>query len=401
MRRKATPPSKPTLVAPGITWLPSGQYQARLKMSAEWTWVETFDTKQEAIDARAAKLLQRSAGSRRAPVTITVAELLDLWLAWRTGDLAPPSVERYTTSIGQLGAAFGPIAATRLGVGEIEEWISAQRLAGVGASTINNVVSPLSQAYDMALRRAMPGIVFNPVRIAKKAPVVREQRTAAKLVDVQTLIDALPDDRRIAGYLAWELGLRRAEICGLTMDCIGDKTVTVSRQWTKRPGRGYGFTDLKNHHRRAIPVGNSQILRRIREHVVNQGGLGEHGAIIRGWDGRPVSTAGLTKTWQAALKRTDLPADMDGWHTLRHAYGSHRLDQGENPANIARWMGHTLETFNRHYGRATDAAPTTDLGALSEQARDDTGTSARGKRVADGTTGSAIVVDLAERRSRR
>lgn len=394
MPRKKILPELGELLEPGINYIGGSRpYQARLRMSSTWTWTESYEQLVDAQAARAEKIVERRGNKRTKPSDITVPDLLAMWLRAKTG-ITDTSVERYTRSVAICSEAFTGLAV-ELGVAEIEEWM-AERTGS--PKTTNDVIGVVSQAYDMALRRSMAGFTMNPVRVAQKLKVHRDSRLATPLEHVHEIIEALPDHKRIAGHLAFEAGCRRAEIAGLRdVEVDYDRNqLHLNYQWRKRPRRGYGYEELKNHHRRTVPLpADSTLLARIREHLVAQGPT-KTGAVLAGFDGRPISTQALTRTWQVARAAAGLP-ELDGWHVLRHAFGSWHLEHGENPANIAAWMGDTLETFTKHYGLRTGTAPTTNLGALAVQA----GTQAREKRVKQVAGGGATVVDLGERRRNR
>lgn len=405
MPRKITPPDKPTAVAEGVLWLPSGRYQARLRMG-ERMWTDSYPTKDDAVAARAAKVLERNGGARIGEASRwTVGDLLARWFDHKSPSLSDASVITYERHIRHLGPLHAE-RAVRLDVIDVETWMATFMGAGNSARTTGQIAGSLSQAFDMACRLYGRDFRMNPVRLAEKPTIPPPaDRMAPKPADVQAVIDAFPERFRIAPYLALELGLRRGEIAGLTVEHIDYDagTVYVAHQWRRPRGEPAGFHPPKHNSYRTIPVGESRILTRIREHLILQGGPGVLGTVLCGVrDRRPLFDTALDELWNAAAGMAG--SELDGYHKLRKAFASWHLDAGENPATVAMWLGdRSMTTFWRNYAKPDSAAaPKTDLAARGEAARrDEIGTSARGARVADGPETPSEVVDLASWRRRR
>lgn len=89
MTRRTTP-DRPTRVSDGITFLPSGRYQARAKINGRH-WVATFATRREAVETRA-KMIAARPDQKRARLLADLREIDDGGVALT---LHAAALERY------------------------------------------------------------------------------------------------------------------------------------------------------------------------------------------------------------------------------------------------------------------------------------------------------------------
>jgi integrase len=71
------------------------------------------------------------------------------------------------------------------------------------------------------------------------------------------------------------------------------------------------------------------------------------GYVIRNLDGTPKSDQQPRSAMERIRKRAGLPPN--GWHHLRHTFGTHAAMFGVNPWTLMTWMGHKTITETMRY----------------------------------------------------
>lgn len=126
------------------------------------------------------------------------------------------------------------------------------------------------------------------------------------------------------------LGLRPAEAAGLTVERVDflRGVATFDRQLTTPNTGAPQFAPLKTRRMpsREVPV-PGELVERLAAHLEKHPAIeleaptkldGAGSLIFSNADGRPIRRNGLGHVWQTAAKHVGLPAELRGWHSLRH-----------------------------------------------------------------------------------
>jgi len=258
---------------------------------------------------------------------------------------------------------------------------------GFAPNTVRQTMGTVAMVLDGAVNaRRMSRNTARPPYLARM-PRVRKTTAAAEVVsevftaaDIAAVRAELPPVYRIAVDLMYGAGLRLGEACGLKGDFVWylKRAIRVEWQWSPSaklatPGRngaeyGYGFDEPKHGSRRTVPVSDS-LLDAINAHVATHG-LGTEGTVMRlEHSGKPVTEQQWHDVWTAAAQRAGVSARWTA-HDMRHAFGSRHYNAGVPATTVAKWLGHTLETFTRTYAHAEGEhdRPTLDLVASVAEA---------------------------------
>ena len=275
------------------------------------------------------------------------------------------------TSVNRVPRKLAALPLREIDVAHLEAWRAAMLREGFAPQTVKQTISHVRQALTWSLRRRR--ITYNPAALMERLPVpskpVAVAMTAGEFV---ALRDALPESYQVAATLMFAVGLRYAECAALGLDDVNflRRTITVRRQWSEYgEDGGAGFAPTKTTNSvRTIPVPES-VLHAINAHVARFGvstagtiAVGERTREVNGERARtPMARKGWDRVWGGAVKATGIEGFTA--HSLRHAFGSHHFASGVSPADVAAWMGHTVETFLRTYAKPMgDAAkPVIDL----------------------------------------
>jgi integrase len=249
----------------------------------------------------------------------------------------------------------------------------------LAAQTIRNILSPLTEALDAALKR---DLVRKNVAEAVELPS-RKQPKLHKLIpeEIQRFLDTVRGDRLEALYWLATLGFREGELLGLRWSNIdldtGEVRITEAAQRVKRPGAKGSMTwvDVKTENsRRTVRLPEDWIVA-LRAHRARQ----DQERLAEDWREHDLvfpSTAGtileaqnlLNRYFKPALKRAGLPAERIRFHDLRHAAASMFIVLGYDARTVADILGHSSPDFTlRQYAHSFEEVRTraiADIGAL-------------------------------------
>jgi integrase len=255
---------------------------------------------------------------------------------WRLGTAASVSKDFERHVIPTLGAR--PVSAVRRS--DVEALFASLPLA---PSTVALVARHLGQLLRGAIEDGL--IVRNPAAGAR-LPRVEDSRAQPVPLAVVAKIEAgLPDWIAVAVPLGVGAGLRQGEASGLTADRVLflRRTLRVDRQLTRTGELGPTKTASSN---RTIPLATF-VLDALSAHLARfPSGPGE--LVLRGPDGRSVSSERFGRHWRDAVKAADAPGLR--FHDLRHTFASTLLSHGVSVKAVADWLGHaspviTLSTY--------------------------------------------------------
>ncbi|KZL93996.1 tyrosine recombinase XerC [Clostridium magnum DSM 2767] len=157
--------------------------------------------------------------------------------------------------------------------------------------------------------------------------------------------------------IAFNTGMRAAEVCGLTWDCVdlNNKTITIDKILLKQ-GKGWVFgTPKTKSSNRIILIGNTlhNILKQHKKfQTENKLKYGqyytENNFVYKNENGEPVTTDSLK--YLSRVVNYELQISFN-FHSLRHTHATMLLESGANIKDIQHRLGHsklatTMDTYS-------------------------------------------------------
>lgn len=350
-----------------IDKLPSGRFRVRWRGPDRRQQSRSFAAKADAnafrrqVDAELDAGFAISSADRR----LTLAQYVTRpggWLEcrpWR-----PSSRELFASYWrAHLEPRWGDVSIAAIRPTDVQGWVNelARSLAPNTVKAIyRRLVSILRSAHSdgVIARQSVSGI-----RLPERANA--EGVHVPTTEQVEALALAVPDRYETLVWTIATLGLRPAEAVGLTVERVDflRKAVTIDRQLITLTGHPPQLAPLKTRRlpSRELPAPDDlveRLARHLERHpsveveVPEQVGGGIAHLVFSNGAGQPIRRGGLSYTWGRAATKARLPAQLRGWHSLRH-YGIIRLIVGGvNPDYVRRFAGHTTltETLNVYSG---------------------------------------------------
>ena len=291
----------------------------------------------------------------------TVADALAAWLERNEGSYTPASLRDQTSRVRLVQQ--DPIARTplaRLGVAEVDRWLTRVRRAGLGDSAIRNRLTVLRAALQQAV--VWGWIPSNPAALTRPPGVKRSPRDVMSPADAVAVIKAASDTDPLVGLalrLAAVAGARRAELAALRWDDLDGAVLTIDSAITVIRGEGEGTeaprlvdTRTKTAERHTVTLDTETIrlwnglrtdLEPYGPYVFNIGEGPPSPDRIGWWWRRAREASGIDKHWRL--------------HDLRHFSATMAIAGGHDVRTVAHRLGHADPAMTlRVYAHVVEAA---------------------------------------------
>jgi integrase len=290
-----------------------------------------------------------------------VADALSAWLERNEGSYTPASLRDQTSRVRLVTEdqiARTPLA--RLGVAEVDRWLTRMRRSGLGESAIRNRLTVLRAALQQAV--VWGWITSNPAALTRAPGVKRSPRGVMSPDDAIAVIKAATGIDPVAGLalrVGAVAGARRAEIAALRWTDLDGSVLTIDSAITVIRGSGEGpeapklvDTRTKTAERHTVTLDAETVrlwgeLRSERElygpYVFNIGKEPANPDRIGWWWRRAREAAGIDKHWRL--------------HDLRHFSATMAIAGGHDVRSVAHRLGHADPAMTlRVYAHAVEAA---------------------------------------------
>ena len=211
---------------------------------------------------------------------------------------------------------------------------------GISAITLNATITGLKFLFDATLGQPELMARMHPVRMSRTLPIILSREEVSRLLDAAKNLK-----HKTALSVAYGAGLRVSEVTALKVGDIDSKRMLL------RVEQGKG---AKDRYALLPPI----LLERLRtgwRFAQAQGKVLPSGYLFPGLD--PVDSMS-TRQLNRAFHEAALAARIDkriSMHSLRHAFATHPLEQGENIRTIQVLLGHKkLETTALYTHVATE-----------------------------------------------
>lgn len=321
----------------------------------------TGRTQKEVREKMQAAVVAINTGTYTPPEKMAVGEWLDVWAAEYLGGVKPNTVRVYTLNIRKhIKPAVGAVRLSALRPHMVQAFIN-----GLGGSLSPASVILAYKVLYMALEKAVD-LDYIPRNPAARCELPRrEQEEIRPLDDMQAT--ALLNAARGSSVenlvkLALFTGARLSELLGLTWDCVGESTISISKQLARPDQRADGlFISPKNGKLRTLtPAPAALAVLKAQRHAqtaaqIKAGPLWEnaHHLVFTTETGAPLDQ------WkaEAAFRRILDTAGLHGvrFHDLRHTYAVNAIRAGDDIKTVQGNLGHASAAFTLdRYGHFTE-----------------------------------------------
>ena len=329
-----------------------------------------------------AAAVELTEGTYLAPSKMTVGEWIDIWSKEYTNSIKPRTLDTYRQNIRiHIKPALGAIKLSALSAVDIQKFYNDLIRGGYNVTrnvkgkvitenrqfspkTIKNIHGTLHKCLEKAV--ALGYIKFNP---ADRPELPRIEKTDIKPLDdtgIKLFLSAIKgNDYETLYTVALFTGMRRAEIIGLSWDCIDfeNGTILIKQQLQKHSGTEgkYVLTTTKNSRWRTITPADG-VMKLLKRRQIEQ--IQDRFVAGDAWD-NPMNLVFTDKlggylsgnTVYANFKRVAASIGLPDarLHDLRHTYATAAIRSGDDIKTVQENLGHHTAAFTLDvYGHVTE-----------------------------------------------
>lgn len=326
-----------------------------------------FRTKKEAEDALTKALNEfNNCGSVIDESNISVADYFDYWYKeYALVNLKYNTQNRYRNIIdNHIKPTFGAYKLKSLTPSALQEFLNKKSMNGFAKNSIKNFYGVLSGGLKAAVY-PYQYIKNNPMQYVKMprfdtTPNDKDDLKIITLEQFNTILERFPQGSSfyIPLQVGFNTGMRAAEVCGLTWECVDldNKTIKVEKILIGK-GKGvweFGTPKTKSSNR-IITIGDSLV--KILKHnqiwqKQNQLKYGKYykksSFVCTKENGENITTDSLK--YLSRVVNYELGINFH-FHSLRHTHATMLLEAGANIKDIQARLGHsnlstTMDTYS-------------------------------------------------------
>lgn len=282
---------------------------------------------------------------------VTVTQWCERWLAGFTGKRSSASDYRLTVER-HIAPVLGGLRISDVTSADVENTFTAWAET-LGPNTIRKNAAHLHACFEAARRAKL--VADNPVALARKPKAKKVDIDPFTAAELRRVVREAPP---LFAVLA-ATGMRIGEALALDAADYDPAAGTLAVSRTYCPKHGLRSPKSENGVRvLAVPAAARPVLDAAR-------GARSSGPLLAGRGGARQQQSNARVTWYAWLKAAGLR--RRGPHQLRHSVATHLVAAGHPLADVARYLGDSVQTVVRTYLHPTGADTAAALqGVLSE-----------------------------------
>ena len=278
---------------------------------------------------------------------------------------SPHTIKAYATDLAQFAEYVGP-----------QDWrdIDHLMIRGYLSSLYERRLSKTSVARALAALRslyrwlAQEGVVEqNPAALVATPKLPKKLPRVPTIEELNTVLDsqmpdscAFPERDRVILELLYGCGIRNSELIGINLDDIHWSQEVILVRGKGRKERYVPFGDsaaeaVRNYlpRRQAVLQGPKSPSKRRRKGIItNVISLRNQQPLLLSLRGTRLTTRSVGRIVKRIAVANGLSPDVHP-HTLRHAFGTHMLEEGADLRAIQEMLGHERLATTQRYTQLT------------------------------------------------
>ncbi len=226
----------------------------------------------------------------------------------------------------------------------IRGFLSHQYEKGLGKTSVARALAAVRSLYRWLAQEGVveqnPAALVSTPKLPKKLPRVPTiEEMNAVLDGKMPEVAAFPDRDRLMLELLYGCGIRNSELIGINLDDIRLSAEAILIRGKGKKERYVPFGDsVKTALAAYLPV-RQQMLEKTKKSTT---------ALLVNWRGGRLTTRSVGRIIKKIAVAKGLSPDVHP-HTLRHAFGTHMLEEGADLRAIQEMLGHERLSTTQRY----------------------------------------------------
>lgn len=262
---------------------------------------------------------------------------------------SPHTIKAYRTDLAQFAEYVGPQSWRDIDHVLIRGYLANLYERGLSKTSVARALAALRSLYKWLAKEGE--VEQNPAALVATPKLPKKLPRVPTIEEVNTVLDsempecsAFNERDQVILELLYGCGIRNSELIGINLDDI---------RWSNEVVLVRG----KGRKERYVPFGDSakaavQAYLPARQRVLGETGRSSERALLINLRGARLTTRSVGRIVKRIAVARGLSPDVHP-HTLRHAFGTHMLEEGADLRAIQEMLGHERLSTTQRYTQLT------------------------------------------------
>jgi len=283
-------------------------------------------------------------GRRLTTHTVTQRAVSQFLASLQQGNASPHTIKAYTGDLGNFAKYVGPRGWKTIDHVTIRGFLSHLYEKGLGKTSVARSLAAVRSLFRWLAQEGVveqnPAALVATPKLPKKLPRVPTIEEMNALLDgPMPEVASFPERDRLMFELLYGCGIRNSELTGVNLEDIRLSAEAVLIRGKGKKERYVPFGDsVKNALAGYLPV---------RQQLLAGSRKGTQALLVNQRGGR-LTTRSVGRIVKKIAVAKGLSPDVHP-HTLRHAFGTHLLEEGADLRAIQEMLGHERLSTTQRY----------------------------------------------------
>jgi len=283
------------------------------------------------------------AASKQAKTTVTKA-VTDFLHHLGERNASPHTIKAYSHDLSLFAAYAGTHGWKQIDHIAVRGFLSQLYEKKLDKTSVARALAAVRSLYRWLAREGVveqnPAKLVSTPKLAKKLPRVPTIEEMNSVIDGQMPeVAAFPERDRLMLELLYGCGIRNSELIGINLDDIRLSAEAILIRGKGKKQRYVAFGDSVRTALAAYIPERQKVLEAKGKHSI---------ALLINWRGGRLTTRSVGRIVKKIAVAKGLSSDVHP-HTLRHAFGTHMLEEGADLRAIQELLGHERLATTQRY----------------------------------------------------
>jgi integrase/recombinase XerC len=276
--------------------------------------------------------------------TITAKAVADFLRHLRERNASSHTIKAYSRDLSLFAAYAGSRGWKQIDHTAVRGFLSQLYEKGLSKTSVARALAAVRSLYRWLAREGVvdqnPAKLVATPRLPKKLPRVPTIEEMNSVIDGQMpQVAAFPERDRLMLELLYGCGIRNSELTGINLDDIRVSAEAILIRGKGKKERYVPFGDSVKSALAVYLPKRQQVLEASHKHSI---------ALLINWRGGRLTTRSVGRIVKKIAIAKGLSPDVHP-HTLRHAFGTHMLEEGADLRAIQELLGHERLATTQRY----------------------------------------------------
>lgn len=260
------------------------------------------------------------------------------------------TIKAYAADLSEFSGYIGSARWDDIDHVKIRSYLSHLYDRGLSKTSVARALAALRSLYKWLGREGI--VQQNPAKLVSTPKLPKNLPRVPTIEEMNTVLDsempeqaAFPERDRLIFELLYGCGIRNSELVGINLEDIHWKQEVILVRGKGKKERLVPLGDAAAEAIRQYEVARTQVLLSQRKNTT---------ALLLSLRGTRLTTRSVGRIVKAVAVAKGLPSDVHP-HTLRHAFGTHMLEEGADLRAIQELLGHERLSTTQRYTQLTTA----------------------------------------------